>query len=131
MTAWKFAGARWSLGVMALARMPRPALTFAAEAAASKFAEVTFTHDLGALNKQMDTRYANNPSLAGTIAIQILAFSLSDRDRFIQEHFFSGRGNLPTSWIRFIDEGVFIWKQGKTTALSLGRRAAPGLNAGG
>ncbi len=85
------------------------------EAAASKFAEVTFTHETWArINEQMDTRYANQSVIGWYHSHPDFGIFLSDRDRFIQEHFFAGPGQFAyvVDPIRKT-EGVFIWKQGK------------------
>ena len=87
------------------------------EAAASKFAEVTFTHETWAkINEQMDSRYANQSVIGWYHSHPDFGIFLSDRDRFIQEHFFAGPGQFAyvVDPIRKT-EGVFIWKQGKPT----------------
>lgn len=85
------------------------------EAATSKFAEVTFTHDTWAkINHEMDTRFADLSIVGWYHSHPDFGIFLSDRDRFIQEHFFSGPGQvaLVVDPVRKT-EGVFIWKQGK------------------
>ena len=87
------------------------------DAAESKFAEVTFTHETWAkINAQMDTRFADSSIVGWYHTHPDFGIFLSDRDRFIQEHFFSGPGQVAhvIDPIRHI-EGVFIWKDGKPT----------------
>jgi proteasome lid subunit RPN8/RPN11 len=85
------------------------------EAAANKFAEVTFTHETWAkINEQMDTRFQNLSIVGWYHSHPDFGVFLSDRDRFIQEHFFSGPGQvaLVVDPVRKT-EGVFTWQQGK------------------
>jgi proteasome lid subunit RPN8/RPN11 len=87
------------------------------EAASSKFAEVTFTHETWAkINQQMDTRYADQSVIGWYHSHPDFGIFLSDRDRFIQEHFFAGAGQFAyvVDPIRKT-EGIFIWKEGKPT----------------
>lgn len=87
------------------------------EAAASKFAEVTFTHETWAkINQQMDTRFAALAIVGWYHSHPDFGVFLSDRDRFIQEHFFSGPGQVA----HVVDpvrktEGAFVWRDGKPT----------------
>jgi proteasome lid subunit RPN8/RPN11 len=85
------------------------------EAASSKFAEVTFTHETWArINEQMDTRYADQSVIGWYHSHPDFGIFLSDRDRFIQEHFFSGPGQVAyvVDPIRKT-EGIFVWSNGK------------------
>jgi proteasome lid subunit RPN8/RPN11 len=85
------------------------------EGAETRFAEVTFTHETWAkINAQMDTRFARFSIVGWYHTHPDFGIFLSDRDRFIQEHFFSGPGQVA----HVIDpirrtEGVFIWREGK------------------
>jgi proteasome lid subunit RPN8/RPN11 len=85
------------------------------EAATSRFAEVTFTHATWAkINEQMDTRFAHLAIVGWYHSHPDFGVFLSDRDRFIQEHFFSGPGQIA----HVVDpvrktEGVFAWREGK------------------
>lgn len=87
------------------------------EGATTKFAEVTFTHQTWAkINAEMDTRFADKKIVGWYHTHPDFGIFLSDRDRFIQEHFFSGPGQIA----HVIDplrklEGVFIWRGGKPT----------------
>lgn len=85
------------------------------EAATSKFAEVTFTHETWAkINAEMDTRFSTLAIVGWYHSHPDFGVFLSDRDRFIQEHFFSGPGQIAyvVDPIRHT-EGVFIWRTGK------------------
>jgi proteasome lid subunit RPN8/RPN11 len=85
------------------------------EGATTKFAEVTFTHQTWAkINAEMDTKFADLKIVGWYHTHPDFGIFLSDRDRFIQEHFFSGPGQIA----HVIDpvrrcEGVFIWRSGK------------------
>jgi proteasome lid subunit RPN8/RPN11 len=85
------------------------------EGATTRFAEVTFTHQTWAkINAEMDTKFADLKIVGWYHTHPDFGIFLSDRDRFIQEHFFSGPGQIA----HVIDpirreEGVFIWKDGK------------------
>jgi proteasome lid subunit RPN8/RPN11 len=85
------------------------------EAATSKFAEVTFTHETWAkINQEMDTKFAHLAIVGWYHTHPDFGVFLSDRDVFIQQHFFSGPGQIAY----VIDpvrqtEGAFVWKQGK------------------
>lgn len=87
------------------------------EAATNKFAEVTFTHETWArINQEMDQHHANEAIVGWYHTHPDFGVFLSDRDRFIHEHFFSGPGQLAL----VIDpvrktEGFFIWHDGKPT----------------
>jgi len=86
-----------------------------AEAADSKFAEVTFTHESWAqINRQMDTRYSDRHIVGWYHSHPGFGIFLSERDEFIQQHFFSDPGQIafvvdPVSKT----EGVFVWRDGK------------------
>lgn len=85
------------------------------EAAANKLAEVTFTHDTWArINQEMDTKYADQRIVGWYHSHPDFGIFLSDRDRFIQEHFFSGPGQVAyvVDPVRGT-EGVFTWQAGK------------------
>jgi len=85
------------------------------EAATSKFAEVTFTHETWAkINQEMDTKFSHLAIVGWYHTHPDFGVFLSDHDIFIQQHFFSGPGQIAY----VIDpvrqtEGAFIWKQGK------------------
>ncbi|MGD9632030.1 MAG: Mov34/MPN/PAD-1 family protein [Pirellulales bacterium] len=90
------------------------------ENAASKFAEVTFTHESWAhINREMDTRFANDRIIGWYHSHPDFGIFLSDRDCFIQEHFFSGPGQIAyvVDPVRGL-EGVFTWRAGKPTPLA-------------
>jgi proteasome lid subunit RPN8/RPN11 len=85
------------------------------EAAANKLAEVTFTHDTWArINQEMDTKYADQRIIGWYHSHPDFGVFLSDRDRFIQEHFFGGPGQVAyvVDPVRGT-EGVFTWQAGK------------------
>jgi proteasome lid subunit RPN8/RPN11 len=87
------------------------------EGAETKFAEVTFTHQTWAkINSEMDTKFANWSIVGWYHTHPDFGIFLSDRDRFIHEHFFSGPGQVAhvIDPIRRI-EGVFAWRDGKPT----------------
>jgi proteasome lid subunit RPN8/RPN11 len=85
------------------------------EGAETKFAEVTFTHQTWAkINAEMDTKFAKLSIVGWYHTHPDFGIFLSDRDRFIHEHFFSGPGQIA----HVIDpirktEGVFVWRTGK------------------
>jgi proteasome lid subunit RPN8/RPN11 len=87
------------------------------EAASSKFAEVTFTHETWAkINREMDTRFSQLVIVGWYHSHPGFGVFLSERDTFIQEHFFSGSGQLAhvVDPIRK-NEGIFFWHEGKPT----------------
>lgn len=87
------------------------------EGAEKRFAEVTFTHQTWAkINAEMDTKFADLKIVGWYHTHPDFGIFLSDRDRFIQEHFFSGPGQVAhvIDPVRRI-EGVFIWRDGKPT----------------
>jgi proteasome lid subunit RPN8/RPN11 len=85
------------------------------EAATSKFAEVTFTHETWArINQEMDSRFSHLSIVGWYHTHPNFGVFLSDRDVFIQQHFFSGAGQIA----HVVDpvrgnEGVFVWHHGK------------------
>ena len=85
------------------------------EAATSKFAEVTFTHETWAkINHEMDTRFSHLSIVGWYHTHPDFGIFLSDRDVFIQQHFFANPGNIAY----VIDpvrktEGTFTWQAGK------------------
>ncbi len=84
-------------------------------AAASKNAEVTFTHDSWAeINEQMDNKYSEKRIVGWYHTHPDFGIFLSDRDVFIHEHFFSGPGQVAyvIDPVRML-EGVFAWSEGK------------------
>jgi proteasome lid subunit RPN8/RPN11 len=82
------------------------------EGAQTRFAEVTFTHETWAkINSEMDTKFSNLSIVGWYHTHPDFGIFLSDRDRFIHEHFFTGPGQIA----HVIDpirktEGVFIWR---------------------
>ena len=86
-----------------------------ADSAASKFAEVTFTHDSWSkINEVMDDKYSDLTIVGWYHSHPDFGIFLSDRDVFIQENFFSGPGQIA----HVVDpirktEGVFVWRGGK------------------
>ena len=85
------------------------------EGAQTRFAEVTFTHQTWSkINAEMDTRFAHLSIVGWYHTHPDFGIFLSDRDRFIQEHFFTGPGQIAhvIDPIRKI-EGVFVWRDGK------------------
>lgn len=118
------------------------------EAATNKFAEVTFIHETWAkINHEMDTRLEGLAIVGWYHSHPDFGVFLSDCDRFIQEHFFSGPGQVAyvVDPVRKT-EGVFAWRDGKPTlcpfywvgdrvqvATAAGEEpapASPGTNAG-
>lgn len=87
------------------------------EAADNKFAEVTFTHATWAkINARMDAEFSHLAIVGWYHTHPDFGIFLSDRDRFIHEHFFAGAGQVA----HVIDpvrksEGVFVWREGKAT----------------
>ena len=63
------------------------------EGAETRFAEVTFTHQTWAkINAEMDTKFSKLSIVGWYHTHPDFGIFLSDRDRFIHEHFFSGPG---------------------------------------
>lgn len=85
------------------------------EAAESKLAEVTFTHQTWSkINAEMDRKFSDLSIVGWYHTHPDFGVFLSERDVFIQQHFFSGPGQIA----HVIDpirrtEGVFVWKDGK------------------
>ena len=85
------------------------------EQAAQKHAEVTFTQDSWThINKEMDTKYQELRIVGWYHSHPDFGIFLSDRDCFIQQHFFSGPGQvaLVIDPVRHLD-GLFEWRDGK------------------
>lgn len=105
------------------------------EAARNKFAEVTFTHETWArINGEMDKKFTDRDIVGWYHTHPDFGIFLSDRDRFIQEHFFSGAGQvaLVVDPIRRT-EGVFVWRSGKPSMAPhywVGDRVVVGTAAG-
>lgn len=88
--------------------------------AASKFAEVTFTHESWSqINNEMDSKYADLRIIGWYHSHPDFGIFLSDRDVFIQENFFSGPGQVAyvVDPIRKL-EGVFEWRNGKPVLMN-------------
>jgi proteasome lid subunit RPN8/RPN11 len=90
------------------------------DTAASKFAEVTFTHESWAqINKEMDSKFADARIVGWYHSHPDFGIFLSERDCFIHENFFSSPGQIAYVIDPVRDlEGVFAWRGGKPTALS-------------
>jgi proteasome lid subunit RPN8/RPN11 len=89
------------------------------DSAAKKFAEVTFTHESwDHINREMDTKYSDLKIIGWYHSHPDFGIFLSDRDQFIQQHFFSGPGQIAfvVDPVRQL-EGVFVWKSGATQLL--------------
>ena len=105
------------------------------EGAKTQFAEVTFTHQTWAkINSEMDTKFAALKIVGWYHTHPDFGIFLSDRDRFIHEHFFSGPGQVAhvIDPIRRI-EGVFVWRDAKPTLADhfwVGDRILTGMPAG-
>ncbi|QEH34192.1 Mov34/MPN/PAD-1 family protein [Aquisphaera giovannonii] len=85
------------------------------EGAETKFAEVTFTHQTWSkINAEMDSKFGHLQIVGWYHTHPDFGIFLSDRDLFIQQHFFSGPGQiaLVVDPVRKI-EGVFAWRDGK------------------
>ena len=90
------------------------------EAATNKFAEVTFTHDTWSkINSRMDKDFVGQSIVGWYHTHPDFGIFLSDRDRFIHEHFFNEPGQvaLVVDPVRE-EEGVFIWSGGKAVPTS-------------
>ena len=88
--------------------------------AASKNTEVTFTHESWAqINNEMDSRYSDKRIIGWYHSHPDFGIFLSDRDMFIQEHFFNGPGQIAyvVDPVRKL-EGVFEWRHGKADLMS-------------
>jgi proteasome lid subunit RPN8/RPN11 len=89
------------------------------ENAASKLAEVTFTHDSWAqINKEMDSKFSDARIVGWYHSHPDFGIFLSDRDCFIHEHFFSSPGQVAyvVDPVREL-EGMFAWRNGKPMPL--------------
>lgn len=78
-------------------------------------AEVTFTHESwNHINSEMDSKYSELRIVGWYHSHPDFGIFLSDRDIFIQEHFFGGPGQvaLVVDPVRKL-EGVFEWRGGK------------------
>ncbi|TWT87156.1 Mov34/MPN/PAD-1 family protein [Pseudobythopirellula maris] len=90
------------------------------ENAASRFAEVTFTHESWEqINNEMDNRFSEERIVGWYHSHPDFGIFLSDRDTFIHEHFFANPGQVAM----VVDpvrgsEGVFAWSDGKPTPLA-------------
>jgi proteasome lid subunit RPN8/RPN11 len=91
------------------------------EAATSRFAEVTFTHDTWAeINRRMDSEYAQLRIVGWYHSHPDFGIFLSDRDRFIHEHFFSAPGQIALVIDPVRDEeGIFVWQDGRPESAPL------------
>lgn len=88
--------------------------------AASKFAEVTFTHESWShINNEMDSRYSELRIIGWYHSHPDFGIFLSERDVFIQENFFSGPGQVAyvVDPVRKL-EGVFEWRNGKPVLMN-------------
>ena len=88
--------------------------------AASKTAEVTFTHDSWAqINAEMDSRFEDERIIGWYHTHPDFGIFLSERDCFIQEHFFNGPGQIAyvVDPVRKL-EGVFHWRDGRPEPMS-------------
>ncbi len=84
--------------------------------AASGTGEVTFTHDAWAeIHREMDGKYPDLAIVGWYHTHPDFGVFLSERDRFIHEHFFGQPGQiaLVVDPVRNL-EGVFVWRNGKT-----------------
>ncbi|MEA2710527.1 MAG: hypothetical protein QOF78_3128 [Phycisphaerales bacterium] len=90
------------------------------EAATNKLAEVTFTHDTWSkINARMDKDFIGESIVGWYHTHPDFGIFLSDRDRFIHEHFFNEPGQvaLVVDPVRE-QEGVFVWSRGKPVTSS-------------
>ncbi len=88
--------------------------------AASKFAEVTFTHESWSqINSEMDSQFSDLRIIGWYHSHPDFGIFLSERDVFIQENFFSGPGQVAyvVDPVRKL-EGVFEWRNGKPVLMS-------------
>ena len=86
------------------------------DAAVSKAAEVTFTHDVWArINEEMDSRYRDARIVGWYHTHPDFGIFLSERDGFINQHFFSSAGQVAfvVDPIRGT-EGVFSWSSSQS-----------------
>jgi proteasome lid subunit RPN8/RPN11 len=87
------------------------------DAATSKSGEVTFTHEAwNVVNREMDTRFAALKIVGWYHTHPGFGVFLSERDRFIQEHFFGNPGQIAYVVDPLANtEGVFAWRSGKAS----------------
>jgi proteasome lid subunit RPN8/RPN11 len=84
--------------------------------AVSNAGDVTFTHEAwNEVHHAMDTRFTDRDIVGWYHSHPNFGIFLSDRDCFIQEHFFNGPGQIayvvdPVNGV----EGVFAWRNGKS-----------------
>lgn len=85
------------------------------ESATSRFAEVTFTHETWSkINQRMDTEFADRRIVGWYHSHPDFGIFLSDRDRFIHEHFFNAPGQVALVIDPVRDEeGIFVWQEGR------------------
>jgi proteasome lid subunit RPN8/RPN11 len=85
------------------------------DAAVSRSGEVTFTHEAwNFINREMDTRFTELKIVGWYHSHPGFGIWLSERDVFIQQHFFGNPGQIafvvdPLNKV----EGVFAWRRGK------------------
>ncbi|MGO9115733.1 MAG: Mov34/MPN/PAD-1 family protein, partial [Thermoguttaceae bacterium] len=83
--------------------------------AVSNAGDVTFTHEAwNEVHQQMDSKFTDRDIVGWYHSHPNFGIFLSDRDCFIQEHFFNGPGQIayvvdPVNGV----EGVFAWRDGK------------------
>ncbi len=83
--------------------------------AVSNAGDVTFTHEAwNEVHQQMDTKFTDRDIVGWYHSHPNFGIFLSERDCFIQEHFFNGPGQIayvvdPVNGV----EGVFAWRYGK------------------
>jgi proteasome lid subunit RPN8/RPN11 len=83
--------------------------------AVSNAGDVTFTHDAwNEVHQQMDTKFTDRDIVGWYHSHPNFGIFLSDRDCFIQDHFFNSPGQIayvvdPVNGV----EGVFAWRDGK------------------
>lgn len=91
------------------------------DTAVSKEAELTFTHETWThIHEQMDDRYQNLKIVGWYHTHPDFGIFLSDRDCFINQHFFAEPGQIAY----VVDpvkktEGIFIWQDGKPSLSEL------------
>jgi len=84
--------------------------------AVSNAGDVTFTHEAwNEVHQQMDSKFTDRDIVGWYHSHPNFGIFLSDRDCFIQEHFFNGPGHIayvvdPVNGV----EGVFAWRHGKS-----------------
>jgi proteasome lid subunit RPN8/RPN11 len=86
-----------------------------ADKAQSNAGDVTFTHEAwNDIHREMDTKFTDRQIVGWYHTHPNFGIFLSDRDCFIQEHFFNSPGQIayvvdPVNGV----EGVFCWRNGK------------------